>query len=151
MTRSLPHLARKIAALSSRDWRELVQAQWALLGARAIVKSRPVGALASPATAISEPVDTDRIPEARRLALAVMRASRYGVFRPQCLVQSVALSRMLETRGIRGAVLRIGVRRTSTEFLAHAWVELGGETIGDADEHVGSFVPLTNLDVQQFG
>lgn len=151
MTPSLPHLARKIAALSLRDWRELVQAQWALFGARAIVRSRPVGALASPANVVSEPVDTDRIPEARRLALAVLRAARYGVFRPQCLVRSVALSRLLEARGIRGAVVRVGVRRTTTEFLAHAWVELGGETIGDADEHVGSFVPLTNLDVQRFG
>ena len=151
MTPSLPHLARKVATLSPRDWRELAQAQWALLVARGIVRSRPVGALASPASVAAQPVKSERMPEARRLAIAVLRAARYGVFRPQCLVRSVALSRMLETRGIRGAVVRVGVRRTSTEFLAHAWVELGGETLGDADEHVGSFVPVTNLDVQRFG
>jgi hypothetical protein len=91
------------------------------------------------------------LPEARRLALAIVRAARFGVFRPQCLVRSVALSRMLTRRGIGGAIVRVGVRRTSGEFLAHAWVELAGETLGDADEHVGTFVPLTNLDVRPPG
>jgi hypothetical protein len=55
---------------------------------------------------------------------------------------------MLDSRGIDGAVVRVGVRRANGEFLAHAWVEIAGETLGDADEHVGSFVPLTNLDVR---
>jgi len=86
--------------------------------------------------------------EARRLALAIVRAAKFGVFRPQCLVRSVALSRMLDERGIDGAVVRVGVRRANGEFLAHAWVELAGETLADADDHVGSFVPLTNLDVR---
>jgi hypothetical protein len=89
------------------------------------------------------------MPEARRLGLAIVRAARFGVFRPQCLVRSVALSRMLTSRGIDGAVVKIGVRRAGGEFLAHAWVELAGETIGDADEHVGTFVQLTNLDVHR--
>jgi hypothetical protein len=58
---------------------------------------------------------------------------------------------MLTSRGIDGAVVKIGVRRAGGEFLAHAWVELAGETIGDADEHVGTFVQLTNLDVHRPG
>ena len=58
---------------------------------------------------------------------------------------------MLAARGIDGAIVKVGVRRTNGEFLAHAWVELAGETLGDADEHVGSFVPLTNLDVRSQG
>jgi hypothetical protein len=104
--------------------------------------------LATPASKGSA-ADASRLPEARRLALAVVRAARFGVFRPQCLVRSVALFRMLEQRGIDGALVRVGVRRINGNFLAHAWVELAGETLGDADDHVGSFVPLTNLDVQQ--
>ena len=142
------HIVRKLAALSPRDWGELVQAQWALISAQSVVRSRPVGALATPAKDVGSP-DVARLPEARRLALAVVRAARFGVFRPQCLVRSVALSRMLAGRGIDGAIVRVGVRRTDNEFLAHAWVELAGETLGDADDHVGSFVPLTNLDVQR--
>jgi hypothetical protein len=141
-------ITRKILALSFRDWAELMQAQWALLAARGTVRNRPIGSLATPTAGIA-PADPARLPEARRLALAVVRAARFGVFRPQCLVRSVALSRMLEDRGISGAFVRVGVRRRDGEFSAHAWVELAGETLGDADDHVGSFVPMTNLDVQR--
>jgi hypothetical protein len=56
---------------------------------------------------------------------------------------------MLERRGIDGAMVRVGVRRMGGEFLAHAWVELAGQTLGDADEHVGSFVPLTDFEVRR--
>ena len=126
----------------------MVQAQWALLGARGMVRNRPIGSLATP-TVGNPPADPARLPEARRLALAVVRAARFGVFRPQCLVRSVALSQMLADRRISGALVRVGVRRKNGEFSAHAWVELAGETLGDADDHVGSFVPMTNLDVQR--
>ena len=125
-----------------------MQAQWALLAARGMVRNRPIGSLATP-TAGNPPADPAQLPEARRLALAVVRAARFGVFRPQCLVRSVALSQMLAGRRISGALVRIGVRRKNGEFSAHAWVELAGETLGDADDHVGSFVPMTNLDVQR--
>jgi len=143
-------LIRKLSTLSLADWAELLRAQWALLVAQAMVRGRPLGSLATPTTG---PVAADptRLAEARRAALAVVRAARFGVFRPQCLVRSVALSRMLAARGIDGAIVRVGVRRTNGEFLAHAWVELAGETLGDADEHVGSFVPLTDLDIRQHG
>ena len=148
MRSSLAHLARKLVGLSFRDWAEFMQAQWALLAARGMVRNRPIGSLATP-TAGNPPADAARLPEARRLALAVVRAARFGVFRPQCLVRSVALSQMLADRRISGALVRVGVRRRNGEFSAHAWVELAGETLGDADDHVGSFVPMTNLDVQR--
>ena len=144
----IAHIAKKLATLSAREWLDLFQAQWALAAAQLTVRSRPVGTLATPATgAVS--ADLARLPEARRLALAVVRAARFGVFRPQCLVRSVALSRMLEKRGIEGAMVRVGVRRQDGEFLAHAWVEYAGQTLGDADAHVGAFVPLTNLEVRR--
>ena len=148
MSTSAAHIARKLLALSFRDWVELTQAQRALLAARGMVRNRPIGSLATP-TVGNPPADPARLPEARRLALAVLRAARFGVFRPQCLVRSVALSQMLADRRIPGALVRVGVRRKNGEFLAHAWVELAGETLGDADDHVGSFVPMTNLDVQR--
>lgn len=150
MQTSPAHLVRKLAGLSLGDWAELVRAQWALLEANAIVRGRPLGSLATPAGSTGTP-DAARLPEARRAALAIVRAARFGLFRPKCLVRSVALSRMLTARGIDGAMVRVGVRRTNGEFLAHAWVELAGETLGDTDEHVGSFAPLTNLDIRQQG
>lgn len=142
------HLAGKLARLSLREWRELFEAQWALLVAQSMLRSRPTGTLATPVerTGVADP---SRMPEARALARAIVRAARYGVFRPQCLVRSMALSRMLVAHGIGGSMVRVGVRRKDGEFLAHAWVELAGETLGDADEHVGTFAPLTNLDVQR--
>ena len=143
-----PRIANKLVRLSPRDWAQLLQAQWALVWAQATVRSRPIGELATP-TAGHRAADPTRLPEARRLALALVRAARYGVIRPQCLVRSVALSRLLAAHGIDGALVRVGVRRTGGEFFAHAWVEYAGETLGDADEHVGSFVPLTNLDVRR--
>ena len=146
MSSSLATLARKVLTLSARDWADLVRAQWELLVARGMVRNRPIGSLATPA-GHAKPADPARQPEAKRIALAVVRAARFGLFRPQCLVRSVALSRMLEQRGIGGGMVRVGVRRRNGEFLAHAWVELAGETLGDADDHVGSFVPLTNLDL----
>lgn len=124
---------------------ELVQAQWALLRAQAALRGRPVGLLATPSSSIPSTPDFARIDEARHIALSVVRAARFGVFRPKCLARSLAVCNMLAARGIAGAVLRIGVRRNDGDFLAHAWVEFGGETIGDADEHVGTFVPLTNV------
>ena len=143
-------IAKKLARLSAREWVDLVQAQWALVTAQVTVRSRPVGTLATPVRYVGA-VDLARVPEAKRIALAIVRAARFGVFRPQCLVRSVALSRMLERRGIGGAIVRVGVRRADGQFLAHAWVELNGETLGDADDHVGSFVPLTNLEVRPPG
>lgn len=143
-------VARKVSTLSLREWRELLGAQWELLAAQAVVRSRPIGALGVPAAQPGE-ANPAQLPEARRLALAVVRAARFGVFRPQCLVRSLALAKMLRSRGIDGAIMRIGVRRVDGEFLAHAWIEFAGETLGDADEHVGSFAPLTNLDVRTHG
>ena len=142
----LARIAGKLSRLSLRDWRELFEAQWALLVAQSMLRSRPMGSLATPVGSVVA-VDPDRMLEARRLALAMVRAARFGIFRPQCLARSLALSRMLTAHGITGGIIRVGVRRYDGEFLAHAWVELAGETLGDADEHVGSFAPLTNLDV----
>lgn len=149
MSHSPAQFIRKLATLSRRDWVSFVQAQWALVLAQAAVWRRPIGSLATPASSAATAADPARMAEARHVAASVLRAARFGVFRPQCLVRSVALSNMLAARGIDGAVVRIGVRRKDGEFLAHAWVELAGETIGDADDHVGSFVPLTNVDVHR--
>ena len=84
-----------------------------------------------------------------RISLAITRATRYGIFNPQCLVRAVALNRMLEARGIADSTIRIGVRWADGEFVAHAWVERAGVILGDSVENTASFVPLT--DVQLFG
>ena len=56
-------------------------------------------------------------------------AARYGLYKANCLHQSLALCRLLRQRGMP-ARLRIGVRLQTQLFQAHAWVELFGVPLG---------------------
>jgi hypothetical protein len=84
----------------------------------------------------------DRIEDARRIALAVNRAATYGLFRPLCLARSMALRRLLTEDGIEGASIRVGVQVRRGRFVAHAWVEYGGEVVGDDPATVSRYAPL---------
>ena len=138
---------RKLVELGPAGWAELLRAQGALIAAQLRVWTRPRGRLIACGTPPSpEPGACDHDGErvAERLALAVERAARYGVFRPLCLVRALALQRMLEARGIRSSRVRIGVRLRDGRFAAHAWVEYGGRVLGDTSEHVGMFSELAD-------
>lgn len=145
-------LLHKLATLSPREWVDLLLAQVALLAAQVLVWTRPTGRLVShassadaaamPSQATVEPALMDR---AQQLGLAVSRAGDYGVFRPLCLVRAVAVHRMLERRRMHGSRIRIGVRMRRGRFGAHAWVEYGGQVIGDNIEHVESFAELGDV------
>lgn len=144
-------LARSILSLGPRDWRDLWRAQWALIVAQRLVRKRAPGQLtarnevALPSRdAFSGPPASER---AHVLGTAIRRAAMYGVFRPACLVRAIALRRMLEAAGIRGAVIRVGVKQSEEGMLAHAWVELDGDVIGDSVANVRGYVPLSELSV----
>lgn len=62
---------------------------------------------------------------------AIRRARRYGLFRGNCLSQSLALLWLLRRAGHHGAI-QIGVKPSAGGVLAHAWVELDGQTIDPA-------------------
>ena len=140
---------RKLLALTPREFSELLWAQTALLRAQRLVSTRPVGELIA-AGEMPPPgaAGQNRMPDmetASRLALAVQRAAKHGVFRPLCLVQAVALNQMLEARGISGSQIKVGVRLQSGRFAAHAWVELDQRVLGDRETNVRRFEPLTDL------
>jgi hypothetical protein len=128
---------------------ELVRAQLALLSAQYLVWTRPVGQLVTSGASVGDAalVEDEVEPAARRIALAVSRAASYGVFRPLCLVRAVALSRMLDARGFHGSRVGVGVRKRRGRFEAHAWVEYKNRVLGDAEQHVNSFVPLDDLQI----
>lgn len=63
--------------------------------------------------------------------LAVKRARAYGIYRGNCLSQSMALLWLLRRAGHAGQI-KIGVKSVAGRPLAHAWVELEGETIDPA-------------------
>ncbi len=143
MPRSM--LAR-VGRLTPIEWRDLVRAQAALIVSQVIVWTRPRGSLVSmPGPACAAPMESgDR---ARQLGVAVHRVASYGPFRPNCLVRSVALMRMLERGGIHGARLCIGVRPARGKLLAHAWVEYGQRVLGDRPAHVRNFEVLGQVEV----
>ena len=145
-------LLHKLAALSPREWVDLLQAQLALLAGQVLVWTRPTGRLVSHAGSSNaggdgsqSTVESAHMERAQQLGLAVSRAGDYGIFRPLCLVRAVALHRMLERHGIRGSRIRIGVRMRRGRFGAHAWVEYGGRVVGDDLDHVGSFAELAEV------
>jgi hypothetical protein len=139
---------RKLARLSPREWRDLLVAQVALLWAQLLVWRRPTGHLVAsdgaPRASLS-PLDAEQLRRAESIALAVGRAAEHGVFRPLCLVRAVALNRLLESNGIHGSRIRIGVRVRGGRFAAHAWVEHGDKILGDQEWHVSSFAELADV------
>lgn len=144
-------LARRLISLGPREWRDLWRAQWALIVAQWLVRQRAPGQL----TARNEEALPSRdavsaspgAEHAHVLGAAVRRAAKYGLFRPACLVRAIALRRMLVADGIRGAVIRVGVKQSEEGMLAHAWVELDGDVIGDTIANVREYAPLNELSV----
>lgn len=137
-------------SVHARRWTELLdvaEAQLALVRAQLSLWTAPHGALAAPAPASGElaACDGEQRELSERLARAVGRAARLGVFRPRCLARAIALSRLLTTHGVHGHRMRIGVRREGAAFVAHAWVQIGDSVIGDSPSRTSTFVPLTDL------
>jgi hypothetical protein len=75
---------------------------------------------------------TDLTPPAHRIARLVVVAGRKGIFRANCLEQSLTLWWLLRRRGFE-AELRIGARKRDEIFEAHAWVELEGAVLNDEE------------------
>jgi hypothetical protein len=108
---------------------DVARAQAYLLSAWWVVRSRRRGELIAGATAHATTA-YGRTGEPDRIALGVDRAARFGVFRPTCLVRSIALRRLLERAGVASVMLRVGVRWREGSFDAHAWIEVAGRPIG---------------------
>jgi hypothetical protein len=143
---AIPRLPHR---LSKDEWLDCLRAQVAVLAAHAVLLVTPRGRfaeLASPhasaGAAVPDPAD---LPRARALLRAVSRVARYGLTRPLCLARAVALLRLLRSENVRGAVLRVGVRREGDALRAHAWVELAGIALDGDPASLDSYVPLPDL------
>jgi hypothetical protein len=140
-----------VRALRTGRWddiRDVGEAQLALLRAQAIRWLRPLGELVEIATDDAPAVSCPSSAQTKtcdRLASAISRATRYGIFRPLCLTRAVALSRMLDAHGVVGHHIKVGVRRDRGSFTAHAWVELGHRILGDTTSNTLAYLPLTQL------
>lgn len=126
----------------------MVRAQLALIRAQQAVRRRPTGQLVTDdVESPLAPTSLDRIEDVRRVALAVNRAAAFGIFRARCLARSMALRQLLAEEGIEGAHVRVGVQVRGGEFEAHAWVEYGGQVVGDDPVNVARYAPLTGMQV----
>jgi hypothetical protein len=70
-------------------------------------------------------------------------AARYGLIRPTCLVESLALWYLLERQKIPVS-LRIGVRKTAHKFEAHAWVEYAGAALNQTEQQHQHYAVFEN-------
>lgn len=95
------------------------------------LRSTPPPALAPPLA----------IAESRRLGQAVGKTLAFLPGDTRCLRRSLVLIQLLSRRGIGGRLV-IGVR-SEPDFLAHAWIECGGEPV--LSPLSGSFGRLVEL------
>lgn len=144
----MPTRLRKLLRLGTGEWLDLVRAQSALLRAQRRLRTEPIGSLAIRED-FSADLATGDADRAEALSHAVHRAARYGLFRPYCLVRAMALRELLLVDGIRGASIRIGVRRLNGEFQAHAWIRWGVRVLGDEPRHIAQFTEVDDLGVMR--
>lgn len=79
--------------------------------------------------------------KAQRYAEITAIAARHGLYKANCLHQSLALCWLLRRQNLP-AQLRIGVLPKTQPFQAHAWVELNSKILGQ--DAVGYF-PFADL------
>lgn len=93
--------------------------------------------------------DAEQSERARDTAYALAVAIKYGPWRPQCLLRSLALGSYLGRQGIPFEV-RLGVPgpsaggagRRAVDFTAHAWVEHAGVVLNDKNSVAREFRPF---------
>jgi hypothetical protein len=155
MTKPINALLRLLRERDTAALADLLRAQVALARARVIVLVRRVGGLVAPAPTTGACADEPALDQhararARALALAVHRVAEHGIVRGNCLARAIALQSLLASAGLPVGQLRIGVRRGRAPFAAHAWIELGGEALGESDASVRDFHPVRGLQLRDF-
>lgn len=88
-----------------------------------------------------EPFGTGVIESARAIARLESSAARNLILRTNCLERSLVLWWLLRRRGI-ASELRVGARKNTHKFEAHAWVECGGIVVEEAAENHLHFAPF---------
>ncbi|MGA7626113.1 MAG: lasso peptide biosynthesis B2 protein [Candidatus Acidiferrales bacterium] len=138
---------RTFRRLSSFERGVVLEAAGVLLATRVVFQlagfrrwQRALGFF-TPSTKTTGPARAASDGESARVIARMEAAAARNIFvRANCLEQSLVLWWLLRRRGI-DAALRIGGRKESGQFEAHAWVELNGVVLGSNQEH-RHFVPF---------
>ena len=135
MWKSFRHKLQTARTFSPGDWSGLMEAWWALLGfclALRWIKIDRLEAFTRPA-AKNNAAPVDALAWAWRRQRIVSMAAGLHFFSMTCLPRALALRWMLSQRGIP-AQLRIGINKSSKGVLAHAWVDIQGEMVGEPED-----------------
>jgi len=139
-------LSRRLRSHPRADWLALAEAWWLLLASDLCLRLFPfprVDHLFSPRTASAlSGSSVGQQDVATRCAWATTAAARRHLWPMRCLTRSLCLRWLLGRRGLP-AQLRLGVAREADGLLAHAWVELQGQPVGEETQAVDRFAPLS--------
>jgi hypothetical protein len=133
------HRLKKLRQLSPSDRRVLIEALvWlpATGAALRVLGYHRVHAFLTrlPLSAASDnSVSDSAVRKARAAARMVKAAIGHGLYRATCLPESLVLWSLLSRRGLP-VELHIGTRMDCKQLKAHAWVEIQGTVINDADD-----------------
>ncbi len=83
----------------------------------------------------------ENLERAALTARMVRAAARHGIGNPSCLEESLVLLHLLSVQGI-AAQLRIGVKKNTPKFEAHAWVECGGVALNESESLHDHYAPF---------
>jgi hypothetical protein len=133
-------LARK---LSLSDWLALAEAWLGLLFSWILLRLRSAESMGIPSRARSTGLfSAADFSAAKRLHRLVELASRLYPWPMTCLPRALALRWMLARRGVAGD-LQVGVQKAASGMQAHAWVELGGQPVGEPPDLLQRFSRLS--------
>jgi hypothetical protein len=129
----------------------LLRAQLVLWRTQRRLRRAPHGRIlslvhASAAPVLAGPPEPEALVVARAVERAVVRAATHGPVRFLCLARAIALHEMLESRGLAGSRVVVGVQ-LGDGFDAHAWVDYRGVVLGDTRSRVSRYVPLAAAQV----
>jgi hypothetical protein len=84
--------------------------------------------------------------EARQIARLVRAAANHGLYRANCLEQSLVLWCLLKRNGLESEI-RFGARKEENQLQAHAWVECLGIALNEdrgVDKRYAPFAVVTS-------
>jgi Transglutaminase-like superfamily len=131
-------------ALSGADWRTLSRAWLTLLVVDLGLRLLPLRSVRRLLAVVTKSWPGKGSQSRESLSRLVQIAARYHPCRPRCLSRALCLGSLLAAWGIESE-LRIGVRRSGQELLAHAWLEESGVPIGETPDVGERFAALHRL------
>ncbi|HEX7185269.1 MAG TPA: lasso peptide biosynthesis B2 protein [Thermoanaerobaculia bacterium] len=139
----LPTLRRALS-LAPEDWIRFAQAWIVLWIASLGLRWLPFARMERLLTPVQKGRRSSDDCVVARCVWATAAASRHHLKRMTCLPRALGLRWLLGRAGF-AADLRIGVRREGDQLLAHAWVELDGQPVGEAQGEPSPFQPLLEI------